>query len=141
MDAAGAFADISTICDGRDPEGTGCWEMGIVEYDGWLAGPATLNEERFVPPAMDLTRVYPTPATRTVAIDYSLERPGHVSLKVIDCEGRHVAILLDRQMPCGPHRAHWNGRDDRGHSVPGGIYFLRGTADGKAVIRRTILIR
>ncbi len=47
----------------------------------------------------------------------------NVSLVIVDASGRQVRTLVDGQLEAGDHRIEWDGRDDAGLEVPGGVFF------------------
>jgi hypothetical protein len=71
---------------------------------------------------------------------------GSLDLAIYNCQGQRVRTLVNEQLPAGSHQRLWNGRDDRGHTVPSGIYFaeLRAastSAGGAGLRQRLILLR
>jgi flagellar hook assembly protein FlgD len=44
-------------------------------------------------------------------------------------------------MSFGSHTVIWNGTDDRGHSVPSGVYFYRIQAEGFSATRKMMLLK
>jgi menaquinone-dependent protoporphyrinogen IX oxidase len=72
---------------------------------------------------LELDQNYPNPFNPSSRIDYSLNRPGKVILRVYDANGRKVRTLLDGSQPSGEHHINWDGRDDLGNNVTSGAYF------------------
>ncbi|SEH10985.1 N,N-dimethylformamidase beta subunit family domain-containing protein [Thermoleophilum album] len=60
-------------------------------------------------------------------VGFDLTRDARVSFWLIDAEGREVRRLMAERRLRGDirYRFRWDGRDDRGHIVPDGIYRLR----------------
>ena len=58
-------------------------------------------------------------------IQYSLANTGDVSLAIFDIRGRLVRVLVDEKLDAGTYREPWDGRDQTGRFVPGGVYFSR----------------
>lgn len=71
----------------------------------------------------------------------ALPRAAEVTLAVFDQQGRRVRTLLAGQQPAGEHAVTWDGRDDGGRAVASGIYFVRGTAEGRTFTRRVAALR
>jgi hypothetical protein len=69
-------------------------------------------------------RVSRNPSSAPV-VTFSLPEAGEVTLRVFDVSGRLVKILWDGYRESGSHEIAWNGEDDQGRSMPGGIYFMR----------------
>lgn len=79
------------------------------------------------PPPVRLAAVRPNPFGRAASIPFSLaaETAGDaVRLSIHDARGRLVrTIPAGRSVP-GDHAVTWDGRDDRGDRVPGGLYLI-----------------
>jgi hypothetical protein len=72
-------------------------------------------------------------ASGSVAIDVSLGRDGEVALTVFDVQGRRVRRLVDGRLQAGDRVVHWDGRDDAGHRMAPGRYFVHLSMDGHAI--------
>ncbi len=79
-------------------------------------------------PIVDLSAA-PNPFGRATTISYQLVRTGPVALSVHDVTGKAVRRLAAGPQPAGLHSVSWNGRDDRGQSLPTGVYFVRLASD------------
>jgi len=73
---------------------------------------------------------YPNPFNPSTIVPYSLAERTNVELTVFDIHGRLVKRLAAGLRNAGAHTAVWDGMDDRGMSVPAGLYYARLTADG-----------
>ncbi len=87
--------------------------------------------------------IYPNPFSDIVNIECCIgQRAEGVELKIYDVSGRLVKSfslptaysLLSTVIP-------WDGRDNRGQSIPGGIYFLKLKSGEFAITKDLILIR
>ena len=84
----------------------------------------------------------PNPFRDASTIRFDTARPGPVSVTIYDVRGRRVRQLLDaRVLDAGSHGVVWDGKNDVGASVAGGVYFCRlaGSASGRTariVLRR-----
>jgi hypothetical protein len=58
-------------------------------------------------------------------IGFSLVQSGETNLSVYDISGRKVRTLIDGHVEAGVHFTEWRGRDDRGQTLPSGIYLYR----------------
>ena len=83
----------------------------------------------------------PNPFRRSTRIPFSLRTTGSVELAVYDLNGRKIRELLDRELPAGDHSETWDGRDDRGLPVPGGVYFARLAGSGGTAWQRLVILR
>lgn len=83
---------------------------------------------------------YPNPFNPQTTIYYSIAEAGHVKLMVYNIAGELVSTLVDGQVDPGSHSVKWNGRDELGSMVPGGIYFCKIQAgEFRQTIRMTLL--
>jgi flagellar hook assembly protein FlgD len=82
----------------------------------------------------------PNPFRGTTLLAYELFLPSPVRLTIFDLAGRTVRRLVDAPLlPAGSHSVVWDGRDDQGRMVAGGVYFSRleggGTSEAYRVVR------
>lgn len=75
-----------------------------------------------------------------------LGAPGTYTCRIYDVGGREVKQIFDaRTLEGGRHVLTWDGRDDRSHAVPSGVYFARiqesGSASGESAEARLVLVR
>jgi hypothetical protein len=84
--------------------------------------------------------MWPQPALGTQRLELTLAQAMDLRVRVLDVRGAVVRTLVDRRLAPGAVTLHWDGRDDAGRSVAGGVYFLR--ADGGASFtRRAVRLR
>ena len=74
-------------------------------------------------------------------LSYTLPAAGEVTLRLYDLSGREVRTLVTGYASAGPHTSEWDGRDDRGMTLPSGTYFARLVSGGAAVSRTLIRTR
>jgi hypothetical protein len=85
--------------------------------------------------------VGPNPVRGACLFRFALGRPGPASLDVFDARGRRVRTLARGDREAGAHAVTWDGRDDAGRPVAGGLYFARLAAPGLAAERRLVVAR
>lgn len=84
----------------------------------------------------------PNPFGPSTSISYTVPAGGsHVSVSVFNLTGRLVKTLVDEKASPGVHTLVWDGTDDRGSLVPGGVYFYKIDAPGFTEHRRMVLLR
>ena len=72
--------------------------------------------------------VSPNPMNPQATLTWTTSRAGFVRIEMFDVQGRLVRRLVDEPaMAAGGHEATIDGRNQRGESLPSGIYFIRGT--------------
>lgn len=99
-----------------------------------------------MPKVFELSQSRPNPFTYNATIRYQIratERGDgtHVSLRVYDVTGKLVRTVVDKEEEPGYKSVIWDGRDDSGRAVPGGIYFYRLQADRFISTRKAVLVR
>ncbi len=91
--------------------------------------------------AVVLFSAWPNPFNPSARIALSLPRALDVDLAVYDVSGRRIVTLGRGEWSAGRHEVDWNGRDARGRAVPSGAYFFRLAADGRALVRKAVLLK
>ncbi len=67
----------------------------------------------------------PNPARGAVTIRYHSPSAPLARLAIIDVSGRRVRTLSGECWRAGWHEVHWDGRDDDGQALPGGLYWVK----------------
>lgn len=83
----------------------------------------------------------PNPFAHRTVLEYGLPASGPVRLAIHDIGGRLVSVLAEGVKSPGVHSATWDGRNEQGLSVAGGVYFGRLEAGGVVLVRRIVLTR
>ena len=105
------------------------------------------EEERWIQPDDETPRqyqlhdAYPNPFNPSTTIAYSLPYAGQVRLTIHDARGRQLRTLVSGVQPAGYRQATWDGRDDAGRGVPGGIYFYRIEAGDYMAAKKLVLLK
>jgi hypothetical protein len=86
-------------------------------------------------------RAYPNPFASESSLELSLSREALIRVAVYDVSGRLVRILHDGRARSGATRIVWDGRDEEGRALAGGVYFVRATSVHGARASRMVLIR
>lgn len=85
----------------------------------------------------------PNPARRGehAVLRFTIPRPGRVALAVFDQQGRRVRSLAAGSRDAGEHVVRWDGRDEAGRHVPGGVFFARLEHEQRSIVGRIVRIR
>jgi hypothetical protein len=83
----------------------------------------------------------PNPTTRSARIDYGVAAAGRVRLRIFDPRGRMIRTLLDETKGPGEYHGAWDGLNDRGEPVAGGVYFCRLDAPAFQGVKRIVMAR
>lgn len=70
-----------------------------------------------------------------------LDVAANVQVRIYSVQGRRVRDLSSRTLAAGPHEFRWDGRDNAGASVGGGVYYLSVELGERALTRKVILLR
>ena len=84
---------------------------------------------------------YPNPFNASTTIGFELDRRQPVSLRVHNLTGQRVATLAEGVYPEGVFAVSWNGRDDQGREVAGGVYLYRLILPDQVLVRKMTLLR
>ena len=83
----------------------------------------------------------PNPFGRATTISYTLNQPADVTLSVYDIAGHKVRLLESGHRTAGEHEVRWDGRNEAGHDVASGTYFLKMEAGDKVAAAKVNVIR
>jgi len=88
-----------------------------------------------------LTQNYPNPFNPSTIIRYALEGSTTVELSVHNLLGQKVRSLVNEFQPAGEHQISWDGRDDRGEHVAGGVYLYQLKTGEKIQTKKMMLLK
>ena len=91
------------------------------------------------PSALPL-HVTPNPFRGSGSVRFELPSRGDARVDVYDVTGRRVRALSRGVRSSGPHAIAWDGRDDRGARLGGGIYFIRLSTGSTSRNAKVVLI-
>ncbi len=100
-----------------------------------------LNIESDAAAPLSLAPVFPSPASGSAMLRYTLPSSGHVTLRVFDSGGEWIATLVDGVEESGVHTVTWNGRRAHGAAAPRGMYYAELDAGGANSLTRIALVR
>ena len=136
-----------------DSSGPGGFGPGIgdsvsqwVNYDPWLTSPVGVegSEDRKQKSGVKKTlTVYPNPFTSVINIRLlGINEQQNYSLKIYNASGRMVkTFTLTTDHYSLTTDVSWNGIDNRGEKVPGGVYFLKFESINYMTMQKLLLIR
>lgn len=76
-----------------------------------------------------------------LALRYSLDRPGEITISIHDATGREVRGEAIPSGSVGPQGWTWDGRDRAGRAMPSGVYFVRIRSFDRSIAGSGVLIR
>ena len=143
-DSKGVFTESSSVAtvtgallDGTSFEGTDKICIVPKKLGKESAGFAATE----TPESSVLLSNYPNPFNPETTITYQLPEQSHVILEIYNISGEKVYTLVNRVNQPGLHSVTWNGRDNSGQPVTGGIYLCRIQAARFRQMIRMILLK
>ncbi|HDQ45743.1 MAG TPA: T9SS type A sorting domain-containing protein [bacterium] len=94
-----------------------------------------------VPAEFGLDQNYPNPFNPSTALTYRLAEPCRVDMRIVDVSGRVVRTLVHAFQEANQYTVTWDGADDHGRDVTGGVYLVTLKAGEWADVRKMTLIR
>ena len=127
----------------------------LQEVLGWFAltGPGTcsdpsiqvgIGDDPIVPVLRtQLHSILPNPlrAGGRGRIAFTVDRSGPVHLSVVDLQGRVVKTLLEQSAEAGSHELFWDGTDNAGRPVAGGVYMVALKTDAVETGKKMVVLR
>lgn len=83
----------------------------------------------------------PNPFNPMTRIPYTLEKESAVQLQIFNLSGQLVRSLIDGREGAGNHAVIFDGRDNRGASLPSGVYTARLVSDGDVQTTRLLMLK
>jgi hypothetical protein len=85
-----------------------------------------------------IANILPNPfSTR---IEYTIDKPAMVSIRVIDMQGRIVRTITKTMMNIGQYTTTWNARDDAGQKVGNASYIVNVEINGQSVSKSLFIV-
>ncbi|MEM8485848.1 MAG: T9SS type A sorting domain-containing protein [Bacteroidota bacterium] len=88
------------------------------------------------PREVQLNSAYPNPFVSQTRIQYTLPRPNHTRVRLIDLLGRTVRVMQDSWQPAGIYTLSIN----RGQ-LPAGVYYVQLKAGPTQIVRQVTILR
>ncbi|MBN1482586.1 T9SS C-terminal target domain-containing protein [candidate division KSB1 bacterium] len=101
------------------------------------------QEKKTVLPEFVLLQNFPNPFNPATTIVFELSNLHHVVLEIYNSQGQCVRSLMNGQQKAGLHKILWDGTNERGDPVAGGVYFCRlliETPDQNVIQTRKMLL-
>ena len=113
-----------------------------VELPATTTALATDDEIGISPLTFELKQNYPNPFNPTTTIGFQLSNPGNVVIKIFDINGRLVRAFNQTGLNSGSHSVIWNGTNQAGQYVAGGLYlYSLSSGDNSSAIRKMTLVK
>ena len=121
-------------------------ELYIVDFDGTIwtferPSSTSVDHRDDMTPSYFLSQNYPNPFESKTSIDFELTDAGQVSISVFDILGRRIRTLTHENYIPGKHQIEWDGLDDAGNRVAGGLYIYSMVTAGGRMNHTMVLLR
>ena len=101
----------------------------------------TTVEELQIPQVFALHQNFPNPFNASTTVLYQLPESVHIRLTIYNILGQKVITLVDDVQPAGYYIKTWDGRDQSGMDVSGGIYLYCLTGSNRFITKKMLLLR
>jgi hypothetical protein len=98
--------------------------------------PEVSVEMKAVPGCFELSQNYPNPFNPSCAINYSVPRESHVTIRVYNMLGQTVAMLVNEKKTAGNYSTQFNAQN-----LSNGVYFYEMTADNYKNAKKLMLLK
>ncbi|HET9232846.1 MAG TPA: right-handed parallel beta-helix repeat-containing protein, partial [Candidatus Eisenbacteria bacterium] len=113
-------------------------DMGPFEYG---SPSVTGIGDDVLPAGFRLLAASPNPMRTRSHISFKIPEGGRTFLVLYDLSGREIRVLIDAVLAEGQQEIGWDGRDEAGHPVASGLYFLRLSWSGYNDIGKVLVVR
>jgi len=99
------------------------------------------NEDLLATPIQPNLSVYPNPFNPSTTIRYSLTAPAEPILRVYNLKGQLLRSYQPGSQAEGEYCVEFDGKDEKGQSLPSGVYLLKISLLDMAISRRMTLMK
>ncbi len=82
----------------------------------------------------------PNPFSAVTRIEYSVKKPGKVSIDIFNVNGQVVKHLVNGKSLPGDYSVVWDATNSNGNKVESGFYFYKINSGGKSQTEKMILL-
>ena len=88
-----------------------------------------------------LQQNYPNPFNPVTKINFAVDKPGNVDVRVFNTRGELVKTITNQWYPQGEHFVSWDGKTQSGGHAPSGIYYIRAKSGGSTDVIKAVLAK
>jgi len=122
------------------------WGYGILDADAVMKTVTSVEEDEkpMIPDGFRLSRSFPNPFNSDTVIRLTAPAGGQTQRVTLDLSnvcGRTIRLLYRGTLSPGEHSFSWDGIDDSGRPVPGGVYVCRLISANAVFVQKLCYIR
>jgi hypothetical protein len=143
-----SVGDVSTLrkidLDNQDsPNGESYEFISNVISPYWfvIEGELSVQDNTPLPKEFSLNQNHPNPFNPVTHIDFLLSKDSHIKISIFDVSGREVKILENRRLNFGNHSVSWDGTNQFGNMVSGGVYLCQLETDQFMETRKMVFLK
>ncbi|MBF88516.1 MAG: hypothetical protein CMG75_02470 [Candidatus Marinimicrobia bacterium] len=133
-------AQTDDISIGRSPDGSDTWVAFDTPTPGLTNGELGL-EKNTLPSSFVLDQNYPNPFNPETKITFNLPEEANTSLVVYNLLGTEIKTLVNNFRQAGAHTIGWNGLDNQGNLVSGGVYLYRIKTEKYTLTKKMLFLK
>ena len=134
MDSLTYGEQITDTSYGRFADGTDNWFF-MPEITPGATNLNTMSIDE-IEDYVSVSQNYPNPFSAVTNIQFTLERPDQVSIKVFDVRGTLITVLADDNYTQGVHTIQWDAS-----ALPAGYYFYTLQTNTGVITKKALIIR
>ncbi len=134
MDSLTYGEQITDTSYGRFADGTDNWFF-MPEITPGATNLNTMSIDE-IEDYVSVSQNYPNPFSAVTNIQFTLERPDQVSIKVFDVRGTLITVLADENYTQGVHTIQWDAS-----AMPAGYYFYTLQTNTGVITKKALIIR
>lgn len=101
----------------------------------------TSADDGTIPVITEFKGNYPNPFNPATTLSYAVSESGLVALEIYNIRGEKIRTLLNQEMQPGLYTLRWDGSNDKGETMPSGIYFAKFSAGDYNSSRKMIMMK
>ena len=102
---------------------------------------ANVSHEELQPSGFSLKQNYPNPFNSGTTISYTLPEKSDVQIIIYSLLGQPVRTLVNSNTHSGFHTVSWDGKDNNGDTLSGGIYLYQIRTANFTAVRKMLLLK
>jgi len=99
------------------------------------------NNDKVIPQEFNIIQNYPNPFNPKTTIQYNISIASEVNIAIYDLTGKEVMTLVKEYKQAGQYTTNWNGKNNSGQLVSGGVYFYKLQVDDFTQTRKMVLLK